>query len=96
LEHEALNPESCGPACAKVPEGELGNVREGVWVQAPPPVSAPRSCCGPTEEELTRAALEDPAGLDTGPEDEAPTVWRVMTLIAFAVAALAIVFGHRW
>jgi hypothetical protein len=47
-----------------------------------------------TEDELTRAALEDrePAGRAA---DDRPTVWRLVTVIAFAVVALAIVFWKR-
>ena len=45
------------------------------------------------EDELTRAALEDGGTYD--PPDERPTVWRLITVLAFAVVALAIVFWKR-
>lgn len=45
------------------------------------------------EDELTRAALEDPGQVDA-PLGR-PTVWRLVAVIAGAVAALAIVFWKR-
>lgn len=42
------------------------------------------------EDELTRAALEDPGTFDA--PDDRPTVWRLVVVITFAVVALAIVF----
>lgn len=48
------------------------------------------------EEELTRAALEDPAAEEAqAPQEGGPTLWRVVALLAFAVLALGIVFGGR-
>ena len=48
------------------------------------------------EDELTRAALEDPAAEEAhAPLDGGPTLWRVVALLAFAVLALGIVFGRR-
>ena len=48
-------------------------------------------------EELTRAALEDPGNVNLrpAPEDSAPTLWRVLTVVAVAVAALALVFWRN-
>jgi len=45
------------------------------------------------EDELTRAALEDPGTYDA--PDERPTFWRLVVVIGFAVVALAIVFWKR-
>lgn len=45
------------------------------------------------EDELTRAALADPAPREA--PDAGPTLWRVVTLVVFAVAALAFVFWKR-
>jgi hypothetical protein len=45
------------------------------------------------EDELTRAAMEDPGTYDA--PDERPTVWRLVAVIVFAVVALAIVFWKR-
>ena len=47
----------------------------------------------PPEDELTRAALEDPGTLDA--PDDRPTAWRLVTVVLLAVAALAIVFWWR-
>ncbi|BDU78885.1 hypothetical protein [Mesoterricola sediminis] len=44
------------------------------------------------EDELTRAALEDPAAQAGHPADAPPTVWRLVFIILVAVAALSIVF----
>ena len=43
-------------------------------------------------DELTQAALSDPGAADLNGSHDAPTLWRVLTVIAVAVAALAIVF----
>ncbi len=45
------------------------------------------------EDELTRAALEDPGMVDA--PDERPTPWRLVTVVVVAVAALGIVFWWR-
>jgi hypothetical protein len=45
------------------------------------------------EDELTRAALEDRGPFDL--PDDKPTFWRLVTVVAFAVLALAIVFWRR-
>lgn len=46
------------------------------------------------EDELTRAALADREPVGKASDDH-PTVWRLVTVIAFAVVALAIVFWKR-
>ncbi len=43
-------------------------------------------------DELTRAALEDPAALELHRPDHRPTTWRLVTLLVVAAVALAIVF----
>ncbi len=43
-------------------------------------------------DELTRAALEDPAATQIHVGDPSPTVWRLVTLLVVAAAALAVVF----
>jgi hypothetical protein len=46
-----------------------------------------------TEDELTRAALEDPDSVTRGePGPVGPTLWRVLAVFAIAVGALALVF----
>jgi hypothetical protein len=45
-----------------------------------------------TEDELTRAALEDPAVSALNVPNSEPTFWRFVALLVFAVAALAVVF----
>ncbi len=45
------------------------------------------------EDELTRAAMEDPGTYEA--PSERPTVWRLIVVITFAVVALAIVFWKR-
>jgi hypothetical protein len=47
------------------------------------------------EEELTRAALEDPGAAVREMSNTRPTFWRVVVLIVLAVTALAIVFWRR-
>ena len=45
-----------------------------------------------TNDELTRAALEDPAALEVEQGDPRPTLWRLVTILVFAMGALAVVF----
>ena len=45
------------------------------------------------EDELTQAALTDPDSVTRGElEGGAPTLWRLLTVVTVAVAALALVF----
>ena len=45
------------------------------------------------EDELTQAALEDPENVNRGePLHTPPTLWRVLAVLAVAVAALGLVF----
>ena len=63
---------------------------------ADPLVPPPAEELPTDEDELTRAALEDPAAHHLGlPEDSKPTLWRLIVLVLFAVAALGIVFLRR-
>ena len=48
-----------------------------------------------SEDELTRAAMEDPAGFGPEAQDSKPTLWRIVTLLSFAVLALGLVFWWR-
>jgi len=65
----------------------LGQISDPLFPPHPEPPEAP-------EDELTRIALEDPEahnlGLDL--EDTAPTFWRFLAIVFFAVVALGIVF----
>lgn len=44
------------------------------------------------EDELTRAALEDPAALAEEPHSAHPHTWRLVFLVLLAVVALSMVF----
>ena len=55
------------------------------------------SCAVPfpiADDELTRAALSDPAALDE-PEQTGPTAWRLVALLAVAILALTGIFWLR-
>ncbi len=54
----------------------------------PPHPGAPES----SEDELTRAAMEDPAASTMHGARPEPTFWRFITVLVFAVLALAVVF----
>lgn len=66
----------------------------------PPPDGEPYlcpSCAFPipiAEDELTRAALSDPAAFEE-PTPSGPTAWRLISLLIVAIAALAGVFWLR-
>ncbi len=47
------------------------------------------------EDDLTRAALNDPAAHTPDIHDASPTLWRLVVLIIVVVVALAIVFWKR-
>lgn len=48
------------------------------------------------EDELTQAALSDPDSQRLSlPQNNQPTLWRVVALVIFAIAALGIVFVWR-
>lgn len=70
-------------------------------VDAIPPPDGERylcpSCALPlpiAEDELTRAALSDPAAFEE-PAATGPTAWRFITLLAVAILALAGIFWLR-
>lgn len=70
-------------------------------VDAVPPPDGERylcpSCALPipiAEDELTRAALSDPAAFEE-PAPTGPTAWRVITLFVVAILALAGIFWLR-
>ncbi len=56
----------------------------------PPHPGVPES----SEDELTRAAIEDPAAATVHTAHLEPTFWRFVAILVFAVVALAVVF--RW
>jgi hypothetical protein len=61
----------------------LGQVSDPIF---PPHPGRPESA----DEELLRAALEDPAS--DSAEDPRPTPWRIVTLIVLTIAALGMIF----
>ena len=70
-------------------------------VDAVPPPEGERylcpSCAIPIpigDDELTRAALSDPAALDEAVES-GPTAWRLVALLGIAILALAGIFWLR-
>lgn len=63
----------------------FGQVEEPLFPAPDPP-------CDTTEDDLTRAALDDPAARTVDVQDSAPTLWRLVVLIILVVVALAIVF----
>ncbi len=63
----------------------FGQVEEPLFPAPNPPSDTP-------EDDLTRAALNDPAGRTVDIHDAAPTLWRFVVLIILVVVALAIVF----
>ena len=54
----------------------------------PPPAPVQRA----SEDDLTRAAMEDPAASTLHIAHPEPTFWRFVTILVFAVVALAVVF----
>lgn len=62
----------------------FGQLSDPLVPPHPAPPEAP-------EDELTRLALEDPQPTEP-PPSPSPTLWRLITLLAFAVLALGIVF----
>ena len=54
----------------------------------PPHPGAPEA----SEDDLTRAAMEDPAASTLHIAHPEPTFWRFVTILVFAVVALAVVF----
>lgn len=64
----------------------FGQISRDLVPYHPDPPEAP-------EDELTRAALEDPDSVAKGEDvPTGPTLWRVLAILALAVAALALVF----
>jgi hypothetical protein len=63
----------------------LGQIIDPIFPPHPEPPESP-------EEELTRLALEDPLAQEESPPATAPTLWRLLALVAFAVVALGVVF----
>jgi len=65
----------------------LGEVADPLF---PPHPGEPEA----SEDELTRAAVEDPAALTVQRVHSEPTFWRFVAILVCAVVALAVVF--RW
>ena len=63
----------------------MGQVCQELVPRRPEPPEA-------TEDELTLAALADPADVAHQEGDPRPTFWRVLVLVFIAVGALSIVF----
>ena len=63
----------------------MGEVADPLYPPHPAPPEA-------AEDELTQAAMEDPGVAELQEPHPQPTLWRLVTLIAFAVIALTIVF----
>lgn len=57
-----------------------------------PLIPEPQESSAPPEDELTRAALEDPDAYKGEEIDPRPTTWRWVFLLLLAVGSLAIVF----
>lgn len=60
-----------------------------------PLIAEPLSPDPTPDDELTRAALEDPAGRDIEWVDPMPTSWRWIFLMVLGIVALATVFWKR-
>lgn len=63
----------------------FGQVEEPFFPPPNPPCDTP-------EDDLTRAALNDPAAHTLDIHDSPLTLWRLMALVVLVVVALAIVF----
>lgn len=63
----------------------FGQVEEPLFPPPNPPCDTP-------EDDLTRAALNDPAAHTLDIHDSPLTLWRLMALVILVVVALAIVF----
>ncbi len=63
----------------------FGQVEEPLFPAPNPPTDTP-------EDDLTRAALNDPAAHTLDIHDSPLTLWRLMALVLLVVVALAIVF----
>ncbi len=63
----------------------FGQVEEPLFPAPNPPTDTP-------DDELTRAAMNDPAAHTLDIQETPPTLWRFLVLIALVVGALTIVF----
>jgi len=66
----------------------FGQIADGIM---PPHPDSPET----TEDELSAAALSDPAASETDNRPYQPTIWRALFLIALAVVSLAILFWKK-
>ena len=84
-----LNPETDGPrpvAPDAWKDVVMGQISHPLVPPHPEPAEA-------GEDDLTQAAMTDPADVAYQEGDPRPTFWRVVVVALIAVAALAIVFG---
>lgn len=63
----------------------FGEVSDPLFPPHPAPAEA-------TEDDLTRAAMEDPAACEVEAPHANPTFWRVVVVLVVAIAALTLVF----
>jgi len=76
--------------------GAQDSFRRIYFGQLSEPLIAEPSTPDPTpDDELTRAALEDPAARDIEWVDPMPTSWRWIFLMVLGIVALATVFWKR-
>jgi hypothetical protein len=66
----------------------MGQVADPLVPPHPEPPESP-------EDELNRAAMEDPGASTRDMTESRPTLWRVVVLIVLAVVALAVVFWRK-
>lgn len=66
----------------------FGQVEEPLFPAPHPPSEMP-------EDDLTNAALNDPAGRIVDLPESKPTLWRFLALIVLVVVALTIIFWKR-
>jgi len=93
-EPRELNPDEAAGPIPPVPPGDkdawkvvyFGQLSRDLVPYHPDPPEAP-------EDELTQAALSDPENVTRDhPESAGPTFWRVLVVVAVAIASLAMVF----
>ena len=66
----------------------FGQIADGL---IPPHPDPPET----TDDELSAAALSDPAASETDSQPYRPTIWRALFLVILAVVSLAILFWKK-
>ena len=66
----------------------FGQIADGI---IPPHPDPPET----TDDELSAAALSDPAASETDSQPYQPTIWRIVFLITLTAAVLAIIFWKK-